>query len=162
MDKHSIEKEFTALIHQYSNVIWKVCYIYAKDRENLNDLYQEAIINLWKGFPKFRKESKPSTWIYRIALNSCITFFRRFSRHPQTLRLTESWDFAYEENVFSSQIQELYALIHCLGNIERALILLWLEEKSYAEIAIITGLSQTNVATKLCRIKEKLKKMSNQ
>ena len=75
MDKHSIEKEFTALIQQYRNVIWKVCYIYAKDRENLNDLYQEAIINLWKGFPKFRKESKPSTWIYRIALNSCITFF---------------------------------------------------------------------------------------
>lgn len=63
---------------------------------------------------------------------------------------------------FLHQIQELYALIHCLGNIERALILLWLEEKSYAEIAIITGLSQTNVATKLCRIKEKLKKMSNQ
>lgn len=90
MDKHSIEKEFTALIQQYRNVIWKVCYIYAKDRENLNDLYQEAIINLWKGFPKFRKESKPSTWIYRIALNSCITFFRRFSRHPKTLRLTES------------------------------------------------------------------------
>lgn len=69
------EKEFIALVEEYKQVIYKVCYIYASDPENLNDLYQEVVINLWKAFPRFRGECKASTWVYRIGLNTCISFF---------------------------------------------------------------------------------------
>lgn len=161
MDKQAIEKEFETLIQEYRHVIWKVCYIYSKDQDHLNDLYQETLINLWKGFPQFRNESKSSTWVYRIALNSCITFFRRFSRSPKTSALAEAWYMADEEDHSGEQIRELYRQINCLGPLEKALILLWLDEKPYAEISTIMGISPSNVATKLSRTKEKLRKMLN-
>ena len=116
------EKEFIALVEEYKQVIYKVCYVYATDADHLNDLYQEVVINLWKAYPRFRGDCKSSTWVYRIGLNTCISFFRQ---------------------------------------LERALILLWLEERSYQEIAEIIGISKNNVAVKLNRIREKLKAMSN-
>ena len=142
------EKEFIALVEEYKQVIYKVCYIYASDPENLNDLYQEVVINLWKAFPRFRGECKASTWVYRIGLNTCISFFRKSKSKP-------------EEEDKTTQLHELYRMINRLGRLERALILLWLEEKSYQEMADITGLSRNNVAVKLNRIKEKLRIMSN-
>lgn len=161
MNRAETEKEFTALIREYRNVIWKVCYIYSKDSDELKDLYQETVISLWKGFPNFRNESRPSTWIYRVSLNSCISFFRRFSRRLQTISLTEGWDIIAEQDDSSEEIQQLYQSINHLGKLEKALVLLWLEEKSYAEIAQITGISETNVATRLNRIREKLRKISS-
>lgn len=161
MDKHLAEQEFTTLIQEYQHIIWKVCYIYAKDQDHLNDLYQETLINLWKAFPNFRHESKISTWIYRIALNSCISFFRRFSKFPRTIPIAPQWDTFSEDNGSTLLLQEIYQLINQLNPLEKALILLWLEEKNYPEIAEITGLTVSNVATKLSRIKEKLKRMSD-
>ena len=116
------------------------------------------MINLWKGFPKFRGDSTASTWIYRIALNSCISFFRKKTLKPVHVELI--WNIPDHDN--SEDIAELYNLINRLGELERALVLLYLEEKSYQEISEITGLTVTNVATKLSRIKNKLKEMSNE
>ena len=147
---------------EYRQVIYKVCYIYTTDSDNLNDLYQEVVINLWKSFSRFRGECKASTWVYRIALNTCITFFRKTNSRPQVVPITVDLESVFaEEESKTAQLRELYRMINMLGKLERALILLWLEERSYQEIADILGLSKNNVAVKLNRIKEKLKVMSN-
>ena len=153
-----MEKEFLKMIHEHKKIIYKVVSFYANTESPFNDLYQEVVINLWKGFPKFRGDSTASTWIYRIALNSCISFFRKESKKPVHVELT--WDIPDRDN--SEDITELYTLISRLGELERALVLLYLEEKSYQEMSEITGLTVTNVATKLGRIKNKLKEMSNE
>lgn len=156
-----LENEFILLIETYQRVIYKVCYIYSKDKDNLNDLYQESVLNLWRSYPRFRNECKVSTWIYKITLNTCVSFYRRFSKSPQFVPLSTNINLITENESELSAIQELYNLINYLNAIEKALILLYLEEKSYQEIAIITGLSVTNVGTKLNRIKDKLKRLFN-
>lgn len=161
MKNTELENEFIALIENYQRVIYKVCYLYSKDENNLNDLYQEAVLNLWKSFPRFRNECKTSTWIYKITLNTCVSFFRRFTRSPKFVPLSTSMEIIADNENDSLLIQELYHLINHLGDMEKALILLYLEEKSHQEIADITGLSVTNVGTKLGRIKDKLQRMSN-
>jgi RNA polymerase sigma-70 factor (ECF subfamily) len=128
----------------------------------LEDLYQEIVLNLWKAFPNFRNESQMSTWIYRIALNTCISDLRHNAKFRQNVPLSFSEHIVFEEDTRSAEIQELYSLICKLNKIERSIILLWLEDKSYQEIADITGFSVANVATRLKRTKEKLKNMSNQ
>ena len=162
MDRSELEKEFLALVDAQKRTIYKVCYMYAEDQEELNDLYQEVVLNLWKSFPRYRGDSKLVTWVYRIAMNTCITYLRHTHTRPQTVSLTvdvtEPWD---NEESKTAQLKELYRLISQLGKLERALILLWLEERSYQEMADILGLSKNNVAVKLNRVKEKLKKMSN-
>lgn len=153
------EREFMAMVRQNERIIYKVTSFYAGDDQPISDLYQEVVINLWKAYPNFRGESKQSTWIYRIALNTCVTFFRRSKNKPAYVDITMDVPDIPDNN---DEIKELYRLINKLGNIERALVLLYLDEKSYKEISEITGLTATNVATKLGRIKEKLRKMSNE
>lgn len=162
MDVQQQEKEFIALVENYKQVIYKVCYIYATDPDNLNDLYQEVVINLWKAFPRFRGECKVSTWVYRIGLNTCISFFRKSKSRPEVVPISVDLEAVAEDEDKTAQLRELYRMINCLGRLERALILLWLEERSYQEMAEITGISRNNVAVKLNRIKEKLKQMSNE
>ena len=154
-----LEQTFIQMVRENERVIYKVCSFYVSEQSTIEDLYQETVLNLWKSFPKFKNESSYSTWIYRIALNSCISDLRKTSRHKGKVSLSFSEDIAFEPSTMESEIRELYQLIYQLRNLERAIILLWLEEKSYQEIADITGLSLSNVATKLKRIKEKLKKM---
>lgn len=162
MDTQELEKQFIAFVEEYRQVIYKVCYIYATSADNLSDLYQEVVINLWKSFSRFRGECKASTWIYRIALNTCIPFFRKSNSRPQVVPITVDLEYAFADEVEkTSQLHELYRMINKLGKLERALILLWLEERSYQEIADIMGITKNNVAVKLSRIKEKLKEMSN-
>ncbi|MDR2468911.1 MAG: sigma-70 family RNA polymerase sigma factor [Tannerella sp.] len=150
------------MIHENERVIYKVCSLYVSEAFPMDDLFQEVILNLWKAFPRFRNESSQSTYIYRVALNTCISGIRRERRRPQQVPLSLSTEVAFEPDTAGEDIRELYRLIRCLNTLERAVILLWLEEKSYREIADVTGLSVANVATKLKRIKEKLRTMSNQ
>ena len=159
MQNKDIEKDFMDMIQLNERIIYKVASFYADIDQSINDLYQEIIISLWKAYPSFRGESKLSTWIYRIALNTCITFFRRSKRKPQYVELVVDIPDTPDNN---DEIVELYKLINQLGKIERALVLLYLDEKSYKEIAEITGLTVTNISTKISRIKEKLKRMSNE
>ena len=162
METKELEREFLDMIAAQKRVIYKVCYIYAKDQDDLNDLFQEVVLNLWKSFPNYRGDSTVTTWVYRIAMNTCITFLRRANTRLQTIPMTADMaSLVADEEGRTGPLQELYRLINKLGKLERALILLWLEERSYQEMADILGISKANVAVKLLRTKEKLKKMSN-
>lgn len=161
MDKQELESAFIALVEEHKRIIYKVCYVYAADKENLNDLYQEVVINLWKAYPRFRGECAASTWVYRIGLNTCISFFRKSKSQPEVVPITVDLEAFADEEDKTASLRELYRMINCLGQLERALILLWLEERSHQEIAEIIGISRNNVAVRLNRIREKLKAMSN-
>ena len=159
----AIEQEFLKVVREYERVIYKVCYLYTNPNAPLNDLYQDVILNLWKAFPKFRKECKISTWIYRIALNTCISFFRKEKNVPEIVSLTREIDWTIEEHdPINEMLKQMYRMINQLGQLDKSIILLYLEDKSYEEIAEITGLTVTNVATKLSRIKDKLKRMKKE
>jgi len=160
MNDPNIEKAFIELIKENERLIYKVCSIYVSDEFPIADLYQEVIYNLWKSFPKFRNDCSISTWMYRIALNTCITGMRKELRRPLQVSILDLKENLIEPESMEGNIREMYKLIYRLKTLERAIILLYLEEKSYREIADITGLTLNNVAIKLKRIKEKLKKMS--
>lgn len=146
------------MVQQNEGVIYKIASFYASSEHPIGDLYQEIVLNLWKGYTSFRGESKFSTWIYRIALNTCVSFYRRKKvKYDYVENLPEIREEVDHKN---EQISELYKLIDKLGNIEKALVLLYLEDKPYKEIAEITGISVTNVATRISRIKDKLRQMS--
>ncbi len=162
METNPFEKEFLEMITAQQRTIYKVCYIYANGQDDLNDLFQEVVLNLWKSFPRYRGDSSLSTWVYRIAMNTCISFLRHSHARPQTIPLTiDVASRLTEEESRAGKLKELYRLINRLGVQERALIMLWLEERSYQEMADILGISKANVAVKLLRTKEKLKRMSN-
>jgi RNA polymerase sigma-70 factor (ECF subfamily) len=155
-----VEKEFLEMMRRYSSMIYKVARIYRNKDYSLEDIYQEIILNLWKSYPSFRGDSISSTWIYRVALNTCISFFRKSNRRPTLMELSSEMNLEYKDS--STEVRELYDLINQLGKVDRALIFLYLEDRPQKEIAEIMGISVSNVSTRINRIKEKLKKMSNQ
>ncbi len=154
------KQQFVSLIEQNRSLIYKFCYMYANSMDTPQDLFQEVVINLWKGYPEFRGESKIQTWIYRIALNTCVTFLRKSGKKPQTQPLTEDLHI-YADITESDPIKELYKMINKLNAIEKAIVLLYLEERSYDEIAQIIGITKSNVGVRINRIKEKLSQMTN-
>ena len=157
MEKQKMEADFLNMLREYNRIIYKVASFYADENNTLDDLYQDVVLNLWKAFPNFREESRISTWIYRIALNTCVTFYRNSRRRPNCVEITPDIKAYAEEN---EAVAELYVCINRLGKLERALILLYLEDRPYKEIAEIMGITATNVSTKINRIKEKLKQIS--
>lgn len=147
------------IIKDHRPLLYKVCYMYAVDGEHFNDLYQEVLANIWQGLESFRGEASIATWIYRTAFNTCFTYFRRNARHSEGRMPLESvlnlaGDDSDRERL--ERLRRMYALISGLSRIEKALIMMWLDEKSYDEIASLTGLTRNNVATRLRRIKLKL------
>ena len=157
----NIELQFTKMVKEYRKTIYTVCYFFSKDTEEVNDLYQEILINLWKGFEKFRGESSLKTWIWRVSLNTCNNMERKKKSNVQTIPLSIDIDLYNDDDVHSKQIQILYDRINRLDVFDRAIILLWLENMSYQDIASVVGISLSNVTTRLFRIKEQLKSMSN-
>ena len=156
-----IELQFTKMVKEYRKTIYTVCYFYSKNSEEVNDLYQEILINLWKGFEKFRGESGLKTWIWRVSLNTCNNQNRKKKSSVQTIPLSIDIDLYNDDDVQSKQIQMLYDRINRLDVFDRAIILLWLENMNYQDIADVVGISLSNVTTRLFRIKEQLKSMSN-
>lgn len=154
------EKEFVELIESNKGIIYKVCLLYSDDSESHNDLFQEVVVNLWRAYPRFRGECKVQTWIYRIALNTCVSFLRKSKSMPNTLPISPNIEAFAEEPDFA-RVKELYKMIDSLNKIDKALVLLYLEDKSHDEISQIVGISRSNVAVRLFRIKERLKNMSN-
>lgn len=138
-----------------------MCNIYCDDQDDRNDLFQEIVAQLWKSFPSFREESKFSTWMYRVALNTAITSFKKTKRRPDQNRLTfenfqikdENYDAETED-----EIKNLHKAVSQLTGVEKSIVLLFLENKKYEEIAEITGITQNYVRVKMNRIKKKLKK----
>ena len=157
----NIELQFTKMVKEYRKTIYTVCYFFSKDTEEVNDLYQEILINLWKGFEKFREESSLKTWIWRVSLNTCNNLERKKKSSVQTIPLSIDIDLYNDDDVQSKQIQMLYDRINRLDVFDRAIILLWLENMNYQDIADVVGISLSNVTTRLFRIKEQLKSMSN-
>ena len=153
------EESFTRIIKDNEGVIFKITTIYTDNGQDQKDLYQEIVYQLWKSFDSFRNESKISTWMYRIALNTAIGQLKKSKKHSNktgidqvVLQQTENYDTEFE-----NRLKMVYEQIHQLNILEKGLILLLLEGKKYGEIAEITGLSETNVGTRISRIKQKLK-----
>ena len=155
----SLETKFAEMVREHKSTIFTVCFMFSKDQDEVNDLFQEVLINLWKGIGNFKGESDIKTWIYRVSLNTCISFERKKKR--DTLPLDMDVDLYEERDDDTRQIKMLYNRINKLGFFDRAIVLLWLENLSYDEIAAITGITVKNVSVRLFRIKEQLKKMSN-
>ncbi|MCM1318100.1 MAG: RNA polymerase sigma factor [Bacteroides sp.] len=154
----SKEERFSGLVAAYGQVIAKVCYLYASKSAPADDLYQETLINLWQGIDSFRGQASVSTWIYRVALNTCISFRRRHGRHDAPLPIESAVEVADDDSSaeHAAALREMYRLIGRLDPIDKAVVLLWLDERSYEEISEITGLSKANVATRLSRARTRL------
>lgn len=157
-----MELKFTQTIREHKGAIYTVCYMFSNNPQEVADLFQEILINLWKGFPKFRSDSNVRTWIYRVSLNTCISSERKKSRNKDTLPLKMDINLFDDSDEDSKQVQMLRARISKLGPFDRAIVLLWLENLSYDEIGAIVGISAKNVSVRLVRIKDQLKKMSNE
>ena len=154
------EKDFSRIVKQHKSTIYTVCYMFSKDADEVNDLFQEVLINLWKGFTSFQGRSDLSTWIWRVSLNTCISCERK--KKLDTVPLSMEINLFEDQDDDSQQIQLLHKRIHQLKPFDRAIVLLWLENLSYEEIGAIVGITAKNVGVRLYRIKEELKKMSNQ
>ena len=159
MDNLQNEQDFSRIVREHKSTIYTVCYMFSKNEDEVNDLFQEVLINLWKGLQNFRGESDVRTWIYRISLNTCISCDRK-KRKRKTILLTMNINPFTDSDDDSRQVQQLNRRISQLGPFDRAIILLWLENMSYEEIGEIVGISTKNVSVRLFRIKEKLKKTS--
>lgn len=157
----NIEQQFTAMVREFRQTIYTVCYFFSKDKEEVNDLFQEVLINLWRGFSSFRGESSLKTWIWRVSLNTCSNYERKRRGSVQTIPLSVGIDLYNDDDDHTIQIQQLYDRINRLEPFDRAIILLWLENMTYQEIANVVGITLSNVTTRLFRIKEQLKAMSN-
>ena len=153
------ELEFTRFVHEYKATIYTVCYMFSKDNDEVNDLFQDILIKLWKGFASFKGDSSAKTWIYRVALNACLDADRKKKRAGERLPLSVDINPYEDTDADAQQIRQLYDRIGKLGLVDRSIILLWLEALSYDEIGAIVGISPKNVSVKLVRIKEQLKKL---
>ena len=157
-----MELEFSQTVKEHKGTIYTVCYMFSNNPEEVVDLFQEILMNLWKGFSKFRGDSNINTWIYRVSLNTCISSERKKSRKIESLPLTMDINLFADSDDDTKQVQMLRSRISRLGPFDRAIVLLWLENLSYDEIGAIVGISAKNVSVRLVRIKEQLKKMSNE
>lgn len=159
-----LEHNFVALLEEHQNIVHKVCRLYTNNQDAHNDLFQEITIQLWKAFPKFRGEAKFSTWMYRVGLNTAITLYRKSKRTINTHEI-ESVQFKLKADEYDDteeqQLKLLYAAVHQLNDIEKALVFLYLEDKDYGEISETLGISEVNARVKMNRVKTKLKTILN-
>jgi RNA polymerase sigma factor (sigma-70 family) len=164
MTPSALEEQFITMLRAHKKLIYKVCHSYTTNKEDFKDLEQEITIQLWKALPKYDAGYKLTTWMYRIALNTAISFYRKEKRKPhhslldgQILEMLADTERERDAEL-EHQIQMLHAFIEKLGEVNKALMLLYLEDNSYKEMAEILGISESNVATKISRIKVLLKK----
>lgn len=156
----NLEKEFETVVRQHRSTIYTVCYMFSNDADEVADLFQDILINMWKGFPNFRGESDVRSWIWRVSLNTCITAERKKKRMGSIIPLSIDINLFEDSDDDTRQIRMLRDRICRLGHFDRAIVLLWLENLSYEEIGAIVGISAKNVSVRLVRIREQLKKMS--
>ena len=156
----TLEKDFANIVRKHKSTIYTVCYMFSQDNDEVEDLFQETLINLWKGFAQFRGDSSPATWIWKVSLNTCISFDRKKRRRGESVPLSMSINLFEDDDNDSRQIEMLRKRINQLGPFVRAIVLLWLENLSYEEIGEIVGITAKNVSVRLVRIREQLKKMS--
>lgn len=163
MQQEQKEKEFLGLIAKHKGIIHKVCTVYAGEQHAQQDLYQEIVIQLWKNFDKFEGRSSFSTWMYRVALNTAISNYRLQKKVLSASSITEQVnnlpDAPSEQH--DEQLQQLYTAIRQLSDLERAIVLLYLEERSYKEMEEILGIKEGALRVKMTRLKEKIRQRLN-
>ncbi len=159
-----LESKFLIDFEKNQNIVHKICRIYTTNQDAHNDLFQEVTIQLWKNYSKFRGEAKFSTWMYRVALNTAISLYRKSTR---TVKTQDISDISYKiqsteyDDTEEIQLKALYKAIQKLNDIDKALIFLYLENKPYKEISEALGITQVNARVKMNRAKEKLKNILN-
>jgi len=156
MRKKIDKNKFTGLLEENKGIIHKISMLYTNNPVDKEDLFQDICFQLWKSYSTYRNESRFSTWLYRVALNTAISQVRK---KKKTVFVTETFsDQIYDSNSFyqEEQVRQLFKAISQLNKIDRAIIMLWLEEKHYEEISDILGITKSNVSVKLVRIKKKL------
>lgn len=152
----NIETEFLSKIHKHQGILHKICFLYSNYNADREDLYQEITLQLWKSYPSFKGESEFSTWMYRVALNTAISITKKPSFFVATDNAPTIQDNIENSMDLNEEIKVLYKAISQLKKVEKAIVLLWLEEKSYEEIASTIGITVKNVSVKLVRVKAKL------
>ena len=165
---NALEKQFAQTVAEHKSTIYTVCYMFSQDADEVNDLFQEVLVNLWKGFESFEHRSDLRTWIYRVALNTCISIDRKkkkvrtiLQRRQSEVRLTMDINLFEDRDEDTRQVDMLHKRISKLQPFDRAIVLLWLENLPYEEIGQIVGITAKNVSVRLFRIREQLKQMSN-
>lgn len=153
------EQEFSEFVHRHKSTIYTVCYMFSKDNDEVQDMFQDILTNLWTGFDSFRGEAQQKSWVWRVALNTCISVERKKKKRPQSAQLSMDIDLYTDDDNDILQVQALHKRINSLGLVDRAIILLWLEDMSYEEIGAIMGITPSHVGVKLFRIKERLKQI---
>jgi RNA polymerase sigma-70 factor (ECF subfamily) len=159
-----LDQIFVKQLKANQNIIHKICRLYTNNDDAHKDLFQEITIQLWKAFPKFRGDSKFSTWAYRVALNTAITLYRKSTRSIATISYEGQKHFLTQDEYnfeVEEQIKLMYQAVQQLNDIEKALVFLYLEDKNYTEISETLGISEVNARVKMNRIKGKLKKILN-
>lgn len=160
----TLEQIFVKQLQENQNIIHKICRLYASGIDAHKDLFQEITIQLWKAFPKFRGESKFSTWAYRVSLNTAITLYRKKTKSISTVDYEKNqFLVGYDEYNFEEeeQLKKMYDAVYQLNDIDKALVFMYLEDKDYREISETLGITEVNARVKMNRIKGKLKKILN-
>ncbi len=144
-------------VRSYGSLIDRLCFGYARTASDFDDLRQDVLMNLWLSMPKFQGDCSMKSWVYRLTLNVCVSSLRKSYRRIHTVELTELYDMVDGGAEQKETLSELHEAISCLNPLDKAIMILWLEEEPYDEIARITGLSRANVATRIHRAKQRLK-----
>ncbi|MBD5369819.1 MAG: sigma-70 family RNA polymerase sigma factor [Bacteroides sp.] len=152
------EKEFEDLVRKYESTVYSVCYMYAASKPETDDLFQESLANIWRSMQSYRKECNLNSWVYRITLNTCLSYKRK--KRITTEPLDGHAELFDERSPAGRQSRQLHERIQRLDVVDRAIVLLWLENMPYDEIGAIVGMSAKNIGVRLVRIKEKLKSSS--
>lgn len=162
--KEQLEHQFVSNLEKHQNIVHKICRMYTNDKDSHNDLFQEITIQLWKAYPKFRGDSKFSTWMYRVALNTAITLYRKSKKEIKTQDFDDvSFKIKAQEydDETEQQLKLMYKAVKQLNDIDKALVFLYLEDQSYRDISETLGISEVNARVKMNRIKTALKNILN-
>lgn len=155
------EKEFVELLNKHQNIVHKICNVYMDNAADREDLFQEITLQAWKSIKNFRGDAQFSTWLYRVALNTAITFFRKERKQVVTTFPENVPEVKEQYDPIEEQVQAMYKAIAALSKIDKALVMLYLDDYSYKEMAEVLGITITNVGVKMNRIKTKLKEETN-
>lgn len=162
--KKELEHQFVTNLERHQNIVHKICRMYTNDKDSHNDLFQEITIQLWKAYPQFRGDSKFSTWMYRVALNTAITLYRKSKKDIRTQDYDEI-SFKIKANEYNDETEQqlklMYKAVKELNDIDKALVFLYLEDQSYREISETLGISEVNARVKMNRIKKALRNILN-
>lgn len=159
MNNSDYNKSFTAMVGRHEKIIFSVCFFYATSEVPFEDLRQEVLISLFKGYRNFRQESSETTWVYKVCINTCLFSLKKFTPKVKTVSFDQIPSVHFQEEndkALREKLEWLYAIIAQLNPMEKALILMWLDELSYEEIASNMGIPRNTVASRLFRIKEKI------